>query len=407
MKTLYIKKYSSLLNITLGKQKLSLLPQPINGSSFNNYLLRCTLVAWLVAKAISYKLWMADRLFPLVSPFNFPFPLPIWVHTFLFVGGVMIMLILFVLPHKRNLICLLIAIELLSCTLDQMRWQPWEYQYIITLLIFLINKRKPKRVVYMMQLILAATYFYSGIQKLNPAFVPVFWEGMVLKNLLKVQPQVLKLPAILLTGHSIPWIETLGGLLLLFNKTNRFGAILMIATHVLILLIIGPQALNYNKVIWIWNVVMIFYLYLLFIHNKESKKGLSLLLLPSINLPVIILWTVMPAFNFINMWPNYLSFSLYSCKSKEMIICINNYKATINELNQHFEKDDSRYSIDDEMCIIKVNNWTLGEMNISPYPEESCYRKVMDAFKKKYPASEARFYEYDVPYSIEGLKELK
>jgi hypothetical protein len=259
-----------------------------------------------------------------------------------------------------------------------------------------------------MQLILAATYFYSGIQKLNPAFVPVFWQGMILKNLLQVKPEVLKLPAILLTGYSMPWIEAIGGVLLLFNSTCKLGAKLMLGMHFMILLVIGPQALNYNKVVWSWNILMMCYLYLIFLHNKDSKKwGGALFYSYSLNLPIIILWAGIPALNFVNLWPNFLSFSLYSCKSKEMIVCINDDKTATNELSQFFEKDDSKYQEGPEMHIIKVNNWTLNELNITPYPEESSYYKVSKAFLEKYPMSGARFYTYNLPYDVKRLKELK
>lgn len=395
-----------MLRNLLYKQKLHLLPNPIIGDSFNGYLLRCMLAAWLIAKVISFKLWIAYRLFPIVSPFNFPFTFPLWVHTFLFASSVITMFILFLFPQKRVIIYLLLGMELLSCLLDQMRWQPWEYQFIITLIVFIINKSKPERIVYMMQLILAATYFYSGLQKLNPAFLPVFWQGMILKSLLQVKPEVLNLPAILFTGNSIPWFEAIGGVLLLFNSTSKLGAKLMIAMHVLILLIIGPQALNYNKVVWSWNVFMVTYLYLIFLHNKEDKRPLSLFYSPSFNLPIIVLCAVIPILNFVNLWPNFFSFSLYSCKSKEMIICINDDKTTTNELSQFFEKNDSRFE-GNEMNIIKVNSWALNELSITPYPEESAYIKLSKKFLKNYPNSGARFYVYNLPYDVKRLKELK
>src|SRR5688572_8473665 len=59
---------------------------------------------------------------------------------------------------------------------DQMRWQPWFYQYAFMLaaLGFCspdVHEEKRETLLNSYKLIVANIYFYSGLQKFNPAFV--------------------------------------------------------------------------------------------------------------------------------------------------------------------------------------------------------------------------------------------
>ena len=51
-----------------------------------NYLAKLTCLFWLIAKILSYKLWIADRFFPIIPPFNFLLIIPNFIHTILFVA---------------------------------------------------------------------------------------------------------------------------------------------------------------------------------------------------------------------------------------------------------------------------------------------------------------------------------
>src|SRR6266404_7860670 len=93
---------------------------------------------WLIAKAISCKVWLADRLFPIVPPFKFLF-VPSFVHLVLLIFSLSALLVLFIFPSKRFLQISVLIIEVLACLLDQNRWQPWEYQYIFIIIALVIN----------------------------------------------------------------------------------------------------------------------------------------------------------------------------------------------------------------------------------------------------------------------------
>ena len=100
-------------------------------------LLKITCIAWLIAKLYSYKAWITDRNFPIIPTFDF-FVVPSEIHTLLFVLSLICIFSLLLFPNKKTLILTLIFVEIFSCLLDQMRWQPWEYQYLITLILFVL-----------------------------------------------------------------------------------------------------------------------------------------------------------------------------------------------------------------------------------------------------------------------------
>ena len=105
-----------------------------------NWLIRLTCLFWIASKLICWKLWLADRLFPLIPPFDF-LRLPANMHYVLFGFSLATLVLLMISPRKRSFQIAAIVIEVISCLLDQNRWQPWEYQYIFTLFIFVANKK--------------------------------------------------------------------------------------------------------------------------------------------------------------------------------------------------------------------------------------------------------------------------
>jgi len=385
------------------------LPVFPTSQSFCNFLLRLTLLAWVVAKMITYKLWLSNRFFPVVSPFGVSFTFPFWVHAFLYVAGLVLSVCIFIFPQKNKSLAALLIIELSSCLLDQMRWQPWEYQYILTLFVFLINRNRKDRIIVMLHLMLIATYIYSGIHKFNHRFIIVFWKNTILSHLLYLPPSISNAPILARAGYLLPFIETMGGLMLLFKRTQQSGAILLIIMHIMILAIIGPFGTNYNMSVWPWNILMIAYLFFIFLWHKPKENLSAILHKPKLNILSITLWGLMPAFNFIGLWPHYLSFGLYSAKTKDIMITVQDDKKVLNDLSPYFEKEKHYENCTEcnNVHLIRLNNWAFAEMNTAPYPDDKAYRNIMVLFKKKYPASNARVYEFYMPYKVSELKEIK
>ena len=69
-------------------------------------------------------------------------------------------------------------------------------------------------------------------------------------------------------GLALPMFEILAALGLLFAKNKQRYALLLIAMHIFILIFLSPLGINYNSIVWPWNVLMILYLIILFYHIK-------------------------------------------------------------------------------------------------------------------------------------------
>src|SRR6187402_714402 len=108
-------------------------------------IIRITCLVWILTKWMSYKLWVSERLFPLIPPFDFLEGFTADVHLGLFYAALSGIFLIFLFPQSRLILLLTITIEFSSCLLDQNRWQPWEYQYIITVLFAFFYRSNPKQ----------------------------------------------------------------------------------------------------------------------------------------------------------------------------------------------------------------------------------------------------------------------
>src|SRR5687768_776838 len=105
-------------------------------------VLKLVLITWAITKGFSYALFTAGRAFPMVPVHESLLQVPAWLHTGLYWLSLSGMLIFLLLP-KRWLGWIILVAELLSCLLDQNRWQPWEYQFLFMLVAWLLfNKER-------------------------------------------------------------------------------------------------------------------------------------------------------------------------------------------------------------------------------------------------------------------------
>jgi len=125
-------------------------------------IVRITCIFWLTAKLITAMLWLADRLHPLVPPFDSLSYIPGPIRLSLFIVSLICLIILVAKPTTTHRLIVLFFAEILSGLLDQTWWQPWEYQYLFTILIFIFLKNRPG-------LILRNSSFYA-----QPIFIVVY-----------------------------------------------------------------------------------------------------------------------------------------------------------------------------------------------------------------------------------------
>jgi uncharacterized membrane protein YphA (DoxX/SURF4 family) len=304
------------------------------------------------------------------------------------------LLLLIISPANKTFQLSLLFTELSSCLLDQNRWQPWEYLYVFVLLIFILNKNKPSFITTSFVIILATIYFYSGLHKFNIGFVNNVWETLFLRRYLHVPASSCQGFWLRFTGFTLQVIECFAGICLLFGKTKKVAAVTLIAMHSIILIVIGPLGLHYNKIVWPWNVAMIFYLYLIFIKCKDASCK-QFIFMGMRNKAILACWAFLPAFNFIGLWDNYLSWNIYSSTLPNMLVCIKD-TSTAKALRRFVNYKDS-LNICNGNALLSIQSWALKEISVPPYPEERVYKKIEKHWTKNFPSSNAIFIIYYYP----------
>jgi hypothetical protein len=173
----------------------------------------------------------------------------------------------------------------------------------------------------------------------------------VVQPALQVIPTFLH-PAVLVMGLVIPIFEVLLGMGLFTKKFRNISILGVVVMHLSILLLLGPFGHNWNSVIWPWNIASIFFAIILFWKHENTSKQIILNLKFKPHIVVVILFGIMPFFNFFGLWDSYLSFALYSGNIERATIVKNN--------TEHIE----------------LNTWAMGELHVFSYPSGRVFKKI-------------------------------
>ena len=314
---------------------------------------------------LSPKLWVSTRTYPSTPLLGLP-PLPYPADYLLFgLFGALIVGATALSLRGRAAALLAAAALGVSAFLvfeDQSRLQPWFYEY--SFMFAAISLRRWDRldaegVLNACRLIVAGTYFWSGLQKANAGFFNVVYPWLI-------EPLTLRLPSIepaLLHGaYAVPVVESGIGLGLLTSRFRKPAIIAALLMHAFILFCLGPWGRSWNTVVWPWNAAMVAFVFILFWRPPDSPSTLAILkpasrlsLGTGFRAAVLVLFALMPLFSFFGLWDSYLSSSLYSGNTKEGYILT--YEASGLESTS-------------------VSDLSMREMNVPAYPEERVFKEV-------------------------------
>lgn len=328
---------------------------------------------WLITKLFSYKTWIFEREFPVIAPAEFLQNASANIHFILFIVAIIFLSLVLIFP-KKKFVLIFIIVELLSCSLDTVRWQPWEYMYLCIFVVYLFNFNKTNFFFLLVHLLLVSMYVFSGLHKVNRGFLSAVWVEMILHRFLNLSIDTILTYKLFFVGLLIPFTELLAGILLLFTKNKRKITYFLILVHLIILFLIGPFGLNYNPIVWGWNLAMIFLLIVVYL---KPIQGITPVFLKK-NTVWLLLWFGMPVFSFFGMWYQYFSSSLYTGKEKQLYI----YISKENKEYQVFS-EPSVFTVNQDYYVVNLQNWALKEIKSVPLPENEIYHKISISLKKK------------------------
>ena len=226
------------------------------------------------------------------------------------------------------------------------------------------------------QLVVASTYLWSGLQKLNASFLEDVFPWLV-EPLVGFVPGRLE-GLILSLGIAVPFVEAGIGVGLL-TRVRHVAVVLALGMHAFILFSIGPFGHDWNSVVWPWNLAMMAFVVILFWRTWRSP--LRAALIPGgprrrylFHGAVLVLFVAMPALSFLNLWDSYLSASLYSGNTKDATLYVT--RAVHGRLPEEVRGQAAVAGRSAYTHAVHISSWSSEEMNVPAYPESRVYKNV-------------------------------
>jgi hypothetical protein len=278
---------------------------------------------------------------------------------------------------------------------DQTRWQPWFYQYLFMFAALACgappdNPERNEASLNACRLIIACTYFWSGLQKLNWNFAHADFPWLM-APLLKHLPESCHQ---FLDGS--PWAAALTecaiGLGLLVWPLRPLAVVGALSMHLLILYCLGPWGHRWNTVVWPWNVAMMVFVVVLFSRTRQLMPWHILWPRRFLFARLVLLFGILPLLNFFDCWDSYLSAALYSGNTPDARIFISEdvLDRLPNDVKYHVWVGGNTPDDFDPDCPYEVDigGWSMAELNVPCYPAERVYRGLARRLAQ-WPASAA------------------
>jgi hypothetical protein len=280
------------------------------------WLKTAVILAFCIGLSMSPALWIGPRSYPL-APVSSMFPVIDGVVALgLYVAFFLLAAIALVVPNPRWFIAALLAVIAAFCLTDQTRWQPWVFQYSFLLAAVALYSWNSadvdgeRRSLNIARLIVASSYIFSGLQKMNLNFVENDFPWIV-------QPVTSVFPSAVNFLHgfgmAVPFVQFAFGIGLLTRRYRRAALALAVAMHLFILAMFGPAGLDWNNIVWPWTAVMAIFDLLLFSNTSEfSWREIVWSRRDPCHVAAVVLFMMLPGLSFFNLWDSYLSSALYS-----------------------------------------------------------------------------------------------
>jgi hypothetical protein len=316
------------------------------------------------------RLFLATRVYPRAPVLDgwplLPTPLDLVVLGALLaaLGGVALA------PRPRGWAAAATVLAVILAADDQSRWQPWFYQYV-AMLAALALARETGDTLAAWRAVLVGLYLWSGVQKLNAAFMTHLFPWLV-EPLAGVLP--LALGRVLLGGWMlVPAMEIAVAVGLLVPRLRRVAVAAAIAIHLVILGLLGPLGHGTNAVVWPWNLAMAALVALLFWNG--GPVAARHVLVPRrlcVHAAALLLFVVLPALSFSGRWDAYLSGALYSGNIKAAALSVTDAVAA------RLPDPARRHVVRNRMGanVLDVWEWSMDELAVPAYPEDRVFRAV-------------------------------
>lgn len=323
-----------------------------------NWVRITAVIATLILMVYAPELWITTKDFPVVPLFDW-IPIPKYPADYILAVGFFLTQIYYIFKPKRWLGIVLLLLYVYLSFVDQNRLQPYFYQSFLTIFAIDIFKDRipPKKILYAIILIFFATYFWSGIQKLNDIFY-IQWMSALEKHFSFIPTSLLQF-----FTYCVPWLEASMGILLLFNATRKFAVAFIVLMHGIIVFLLFYLGYGYNVVPW--NFQNIISVIILFWGLRTETFHEFFTTFFNYQKAVILVFTLLlPLSNLFGIYDHLLSFSFFTSKLKYYNIVVS--EKLEEQLPGHIQQ---YYRVQDKQTYINVNEWAGDVNKVLFYPE--------------------------------------
>ena len=361
------------------------------------YLQKLVGIFGLILILECWKLWVPRNIYPVVPFFSFLTDVPSFIHYLLAVGIVIFLVLLILLPASQSRI-LFVGFSLFSVAsilLNQHRFQPWMYQFVIIALV--LSSSFGKTSIKLLRIFVIGIYVYSAYSKMDAVF-PDQTGGRILNGLFKVidhDPKFMDPKTFRMFVYLFPAGELLTALLLCFRPTRNYGLGFSIFMHVVLILTFSPLGLNHQYGVLIWNGFFILQNIVLFFTTRKSQTQRKIETANEKNdqkignlfaaglVGVITFLPLLEPWGYFDHWP---AWGLYSSRQERISISI--HDSVSNKLSDDLKKYLDPVPINSPWRRLRIHHWSLEEMKAPMYPQDRFQVGVALAIANRYELGE-------------------
>jgi hypothetical protein len=331
-------------------------------------------IFFIVSIFFAGQLWTGVRSYPFAPLLPFLSSIPAWGDFILLFLLLSSLIAVTILPKPKIYLIAAVALGALFFAQDQNRLFPSFFEYWTLLLILAFFWHESKRadqighILNACRVAIAFIYFWSGVQKLTPGF-EVQLVG-VLTPLTNALP-FLNGSFIAWAAILAPWIEIEIGIGLLFKKTRKLALAEAIFMHAALFFLLGPFRDPAFESAWIWNLASACIAIILFFKATDVDIKKTFLNFGdarniAMKIFVLVVFGILPALNFINLWDSSLSFNVFSGNMAHAEIDID--AATVQKLPAVIRQYVGSIPTEDGMFPLDIDMWTQDEFHSQPVP---------------------------------------
>jgi hypothetical protein len=357
----------------------------------------------LALLAVTWRLWTPQTVYPQVPFLGLLRDAPAALQWLVLAGQGVALLTALLAPARGRLGRIALAafagLTLAAVLFDQHRLQPWAYQFAVVAVV--LAGCAPARAGTLLRVLTISLYFYSAVSKFDYVFLHTVGQQFLAALLDFVGIDAAELSDLLRLALAalFPLGELLVALGLCFRRTSRVALAGAVATHLLLLVLLGPFGLGHKPAVLVWNVYFIAQDLLLFGGRREGEAPAepervesrelraesrtaaprrNSLAAPAI-LGAVVLLPLLEPLGWFDHWP---AWGLYAPKASRVVVQVR--RSAAERLPKSLRRHLRAESEASPWLRLRIADWSLAALDAPIYPQARFQLGVAEAVVRRY-----------------------